>query len=159
MLIENELTILLRCNYKINQFSSFEICALYFTNLFDDFDINLINSNRNPPKSINIFQFSMLVFEMSFSQYEINSKFPEDIILISSMFSILEGEKEFNKYNKLKNIVNTDLNEIYKCTELINMIINDKEEGEGNYYHLNKNFTFLDFLKNMDFKIEGKIIN
>ena len=159
MLIENEHNILLRCNYKINQFSSFEICALYFTNLFDDFDINLINSNRNPPKSINIFQFSMLVFEMSFSQYEINSKFPEDIILISSMFSILEGEKEFNKYNKLKNIVNTDLNEIYKCTELINMIINDREEGEGNYYHLNKNFTFLDFLKNMDFKIEGKIIN
>ena len=126
---DNELSILLKCDYKINLFSSYEIFTLLFKNLFDDFDINLIDSKRDKIKSINMFQTSLMVFDISFSDYEINSKFPESIIIFSSIFYILNSENQIAENDEIKNfklIVNNDFKNIEKCTQLIKILINKK---------------------------------
>ena len=127
LLAANEIIILLKCNYKIILFSVYEICAIYLKNLYEDFDPNLIkiNSEEESVKLINIFQTSMKIYEFSFSQSSIYTKFPEHIVLLSSIFSALRSEGELNEYKKLKKIVDIRFSEISACIEMIETLISN----------------------------------
>jgi hypothetical protein len=140
LLAANEILILSKLNYKIIHFSVYEISALYLKNIYEDFDpnINYINSEEESVKSINIFQTSMKIYEYGFSQSSINTKFPEHIILLSSIFSALRSEKEYNEFKKLKKILNirfSDLSsEISVCVDMIETLISNilNESNESN---------------------------
>ena len=150
LLVENELAILNKCDYAINLFSSYEIIIIYFMEIFDDFDINLISSNTNNPISQELFQVCLTIFNISLSAYEIFSQFPESVILISSIYYIIDRESEFiedisNK--KFKLCVNNDINEIERCAQSIKDYLSKKyedeqgeEDGEDQVEEKNPNF-------------------
>ena len=121
--------------------------------MFEDFNFHKIEENNSTSISINIFQFSMMVFRMAISDFSIFSKFPEYIILASSILFNLKENKEIDVFMKLCKGFPKDIEEIAECLEKIEQLIKNNEDIEDEELNFHKNSKFSQF-----FEVENNAI-
>jgi hypothetical protein len=128
-----EKNILIESNWKLNLISTMEIMILIFKFLYkDNFNINNITDSEPKTIGIYLYQISMVYFRASINDFSIYSKFPEHIILLSSIFINLNDKGENKKLMKLQKEYSEEIEEIQECIHLIeNMVKNVFDENDS----------------------------
>jgi hypothetical protein len=154
---ESEKNILVESSWKINTISISEIAILIFKFLYgENFKLKEITNNNTNSIYIYIYQVSMMIFRSCISDFSIYSKFPEHIILISSILINLNREGEFKALMKFQKEFTKECREIQECIILVEKFVKkifnednqlEDEDNEMELYN-NDNLGFAKFFKN-----------
>lgn len=127
-----------------------EILILYIKFLYKNFKIHEINNESPNSISAYLYKISLYIFKMSILDFDIYSRFPTHIILVSSVFSNLNKEGEYRALKKFQKEFQDEFEEIQSCIQmvekLLKKVLRNNKEDEIKF----ENLTFATFFNSQN---------